>query len=226
MVLALSFAGYARQGRRLRKSKRKSQSLLPKDPDSYITEKGYNAKIQKMTPEVRENVLLAVKNGAYPSAAAQFAGIEPNTLFLWIQKGRNSASGPYRQFVRDFEKAAADCEVMVTQRFLTATKHDWKAAKALLELRWPERWSPKREVVVRGPGEDGAIRHVAGLVVKVVPSRVIDAEGNVVSEEADLSDVVGAANAQAIVAAPMNDVVEAEVVDSSLDDMHDEEAED
>ncbi len=130
----------------------------------------------KLTAEVREEVVKAVRIGVPLETAALHAGIGRSTLYSWTQRGRRErarldgmqAEGieplplaterPYLDFLDRVEGAEAMAEVyaVATLRDLMAKTNDGqvraRAATTLLERRWPQRYSrrERHDVVVAG----------------------------------------------------------------------------
>ena len=73
----------------------------------------------KLTAEVQETIVTAIRQGNYLETAAALAGIHRDTLYSWIRKGVTSPEGNrYRNFSDMLTRAMA-----------------W-----LLERRFPRRW--------------------------------------------------------------------------------------
>ena len=45
------------------------------------------ARPTKLTVEVRDRIVAAIRAGNYPEAAAQAAGISPSTFYRWLGRG-------------------------------------------------------------------------------------------------------------------------------------------
>lgn len=101
----------------------------------------------RLTSEIQEKVLTALRAGNYIETAAEFAGIDRATLFRWLAKGRAARSGQFCDFCDAVESAIAQAEVAAVARIVTASQADWKAAAWLLE-RGPahQRWRPSLQV--------------------------------------------------------------------------------
>lgn len=101
----------------------------------------------KLTPEVREKVLVAIRAGNYLEVAARYAGVSRSTLFSWLERGRKARSGQFLDFLDAVEGAIAQAEVQAVARISAASQLDWKAAAWLLE-RGPahQRWRPSLQL--------------------------------------------------------------------------------
>lgn len=97
------------------------------------------------TPQQTEQVIAALRRGAFMDTAARFAGIAPRTFHSWLSKGREQTSGPYFAFVDAIEEAMAAAELRDLIAIDTEAQNgDWKAAAWKLERRHPERWNRQK----------------------------------------------------------------------------------
>jgi hypothetical protein len=110
------------------------------------------ARPTKLTPEVKERIVKAVRAGNYPEVAAQSAGISKATYYRWMSVGEKAVSGIQREFYEAVRDAEADAEVEVVARILKAVPEEWRAGLALLERRHPERWGRRQAHEHTGPG--------------------------------------------------------------------------
>lgn len=129
----------------------------------------------KLTPEVQERIVGAIRGGAYNETAALFAGISESTFYKWLQKGNEAReqeiepeNSEYLQFLQAIEKAQADTEIenllvvrgaaqgKPTKEGVPGEAQDWKAAAWLLERKFPDRYG-RRIVQIPDPagGEGG-----------------------------------------------------------------------
>jgi transposase-like protein len=89
----------------------------------------------KFTAPVKTRIIEALRAGTTYEIAAQYAGISRSTLYEWIKKGENTATGTYRTFYDNIKKAEAEGAVVHLGTISQASKKDWKAAAWLLERR-------------------------------------------------------------------------------------------
>ena len=89
----------------------------------------------KFTAPVKNRIIEALRAGTTYEIAAQYAGISRSTLYEWIKKGENTATGTYRTFYDNIKKAEAEGAVVHLGTISQASKKDWKAAAWLLERR-------------------------------------------------------------------------------------------
>lgn len=104
----------------------------------------------KLTPEVQEKLLNAIRMGNYYEAACAYAGIHYFTFRRWIEKGEKAKSGKYREFSDLVKKAEAEAEARIVALWQSKIPKDWRAAQVFLERRYPDRWSRKEKVEVEG----------------------------------------------------------------------------
>lgn len=104
----------------------------------------------KLTASTRLRLLEALRLGAHRSVAARVAGISPDTLGEWMERGRERAPGEspprrpasptYAQFAREVLEAEAAAEVGAIHDLHDQMKKDHRAALAFLERRFGDRW--------------------------------------------------------------------------------------
>jgi hypothetical protein len=96
-----------------------------------------------MTPERYEAIIKYIRNGAHLSHAANAVGIDDNTVYRWIEKGREDPESIYGYFLEDLKRATGIAilrNVSIVQR---AAEDDWGAAKWLLGVLDPEIYGSK-----------------------------------------------------------------------------------
>ena len=138
----------------------------------------------KLTEEVQEKILGAVRAGIWLDQAAALAGIAASSLYLWADKGQralelaeveNRALTPseavYADFSESLKKARAEAEARnITLVQQAASAGTWQAAAWFLERSFPNRWGRKDRMEVTG--KDGGAMEVtvtaADLEAKVI----------------------------------------------------------
>jgi predicted transcriptional regulator len=109
------------------------------------------ARPTKLTPEVQERILAAVRAGNYIEPSARSAGISPATFHRWIARGEKATSGIYRDFYEAVKRAEADAEVhAVAVIRKEIADGDWRAAAQFLERRFPDRWRRQQSIEHEG----------------------------------------------------------------------------
>ena len=95
----------------------------------------------KRTPERSHVVFDALGKGLSRRLAAQLAGISEDTLSRWMKDTP--------EFETECKRREALCALECTDRIMQEVKigrDGWKAAAAWLERRYPEEWSPRRQI--------------------------------------------------------------------------------
>ena len=106
----------------------------------------------KLTPEVQDRIIEALRAGNYQDTAAAYAGVSRTAFYRWMEQGaQDDAPAIYRDFRDAVEKARSEAEVRnvaLIQR--AAQEGTWQAAAWFLERSFQQRWGRKQEV--SGPG--------------------------------------------------------------------------
>lgn len=113
----------------------------------------------KLTPDVQEIVVKAIRSGATHDIAAMAAGIHRDTFYDW--KSRGEAGEPiYSDFSDALKTAEAQGALNLLERIQSASEDPkyWPAAAWILERRYPETYGKQR---IEHTGKDGApMEHV------------------------------------------------------------------
>jgi hypothetical protein len=94
-------------------------------------------------------ILMAVRAGCYPEVAARWAGVSAATYYRWVRDPRP----PYVAFRAALDLADAACEAMVIGNLVRLSRTSTRAARFLLERRWPERWAKPRRLPAEAPAD-------------------------------------------------------------------------
>lgn len=86
-----------------------------------------------MTPEQERMFLQLVQLGSYQAQAARKVGLSPSAI-----SNRKATKPAFRAAV---EAAEAGLEMGLVAHLVKAAPKDWRAALAMLERRFPERWA-------------------------------------------------------------------------------------
>lgn len=141
----------------------------------------------RLTPEVIDKIDQAWRVGATDPAAAGFAGISTATFYAIMAAARQDAAGDdpdnplyhspkMRALLRELwakkEAAQGTGQVRLLALIEGAAKKDWRAAQALLEMRFRSEFG-RRAVAVEGnpDGVPVTVRHVV-----VLPNEEEDAD--------------------------------------------------
>lgn len=107
------------------------------------------ARPTKLTPEVKNHILLALRAGCHLTVAAASAGVGEATLHRWLTDKRPD----YRAFAADVRQAIAQGEVVLVGRIGQAAPDSPGVALRLLERRHPQRWGRARADLIQPPDE-------------------------------------------------------------------------
>src|SRR5262245_61615377 len=97
------------------------------------------ARPTKLTTDVQQRVVSAVRAGNYLDQAAAYAGITYQTFRNWMLRGERSHSGPFLEFFEAVKRAEVEAEVSAVTTLRQAGLQDWRANLAFLERRFPDR---------------------------------------------------------------------------------------
>jgi hypothetical protein len=105
------------------------------------------ARPTKLTGEVQERIVRALRAGNFPDVAARHAGVHPATYRRWMQRGdpagEDPEDEPFRRFRAEVERALADAEMLYLGLVARAAQDgSASAGQWVLERRWRGRWGP------------------------------------------------------------------------------------
>lgn len=143
-----------------------------KAPAKKAAPKAKVGRPSKFTPDRIEKILEALKSGCYVETAAIYAGVSPQVIWAWCERGRkererldvfpdakpNATEVPFIEFLEEIEKARATAEiraVMQVQR--AAADGTWQAAAWYLERSYPKKWGRTDHTEITG-ADGGAIK--------------------------------------------------------------------
>lgn len=132
----------------------------------------------KLTPEVTDKILAALRAGNYLEVAADYAGVGKTTVYRWLDEGAaDNAPAQLRAFFDAVTRARAETEVRVLSQVMrviaggnmvrrtTRTLRDGtqevdeqyapgdgKVALEFLSRAYPSRWARRQALEVSGPG--------------------------------------------------------------------------
>jgi transposase-like protein len=110
------------------------------------------ARPTKLTPEVKQRIVQAIRAGNYAEPSARSAGVSPATFYRWMKRGERESSGIYHDFHEEVRQAEAEAEVHAVAVIRKAMKDDWRAAGHYLERRHPDRWRRTQTLEHEGAG--------------------------------------------------------------------------
>ncbi|MGH2966122.1 MAG: transposase [Solirubrobacterales bacterium] len=111
------------------------------------------ARPTKLTPEVKQRIVKAVRAGNYAETSARSAGVSSATYYRWMKRGERESKGIYHDFFEEVKRAEAEAEVhavAVIRREIA--DGDWRAAAHYLERRHPDHWRKRETLEHEGSG--------------------------------------------------------------------------
>lgn len=109
-----------------------------------------NGRPTKMTPELQDAIVTAIRAGNYVEVAAAHVGISRECLYNWMREGARHPEGPLGSFSDAVKKAMASSEVRDVALVGQAAATQWQAAAWRLERKHPERWGRKERIELSG----------------------------------------------------------------------------
>jgi hypothetical protein len=97
----------------------------------------------KLTPEIQERCVQAIRSGNYIEVAAAYAGITDKTYYDWKRRGEAEPESIYGQFLAAVKSAEAlsEAEAVAQVRLASRDPKNWAAGMTWLERRFQTRWS-------------------------------------------------------------------------------------
>jgi len=107
----------------------------------------------KLTDELAQRIVAAVRAGSYLEEAAASVGVHRDTLFAWLADGRAGKSEMHTAFSDAVERARAedavrDVALITKAATMPAGEIDWRAAAWKRERKDPSRWGPKVRITL------------------------------------------------------------------------------
>ena len=122
----------------------------------------------KLTDDRRGTICEALRRGVSIEGACDLANVSARIFYKWRNRGEDELQRveeghrscrvrkrekPFVQFFRETTRAIAESEKELVKNIKDAAPDDWRAAIALLERRFPERWSKRTNVDITSGGE-------------------------------------------------------------------------
>jgi hypothetical protein len=102
----------------------------------------------KLTPELQEKICAIIAStGCSLEGAAASCEVSGQTLYNWRGRGLIEGKGLYFEFVQAVSRAKEKSEPTLAACIARAAKEDWRAALAILERRFPERWGNQVTII-------------------------------------------------------------------------------
>lgn len=107
----------------------------------------------KLTPELQERIVQAIRAGNYVATAVAYAGISQSTFYRWMERGKRQRGGRFREFWEAIARAEAEAEVRNVALIQKEAQKNAVHAEWWLERRFPDRWG-RREIAVEHRADD------------------------------------------------------------------------
>lgn len=105
--------------------------------------------VRKLTDDVIEKLCIAIKMGNYLDTACAYAGIAKSTFEKWMKLGEEGR-GKYAELYERVLEAEREAEWRIVEMWAKHLANDWRACRAFLERRFPERWGDRQRLVHEG----------------------------------------------------------------------------
>lgn len=122
----------------------------------------------KLTPKIKDALLVCLSLGNYVEVACEFVGISKNTYYEWIKKAEQAReqgrTNEYTEFQDELTRAQGAAEINMVKKISKAD--DWKAQAWLLSRRHNARWGKPDEapsITAKATQDDDK-----GLTIEVV----------------------------------------------------------
>ena len=93
----------------------------------------------KLTPELQQRLVQALRVGCTHRTACQCAGITYSTFYDWLRRGE-AGNTRYTQFSHAIKRAEVEAMMRALAQINTAMATDWRAAAWLLERSYPHEY--------------------------------------------------------------------------------------
>jgi hypothetical protein len=136
----------------------------------------------KLTPDVQQRLVAAIKAGNYHHAACRYAGVGYRTFTRWMAKGKKARRGPFRDFRDAVLRAEAEAEMTAVAAWKASMPTHPAEYRHFLAKRWPQRWSEKRRLELIGrrgrlPRLDLDISRAEDMTLEQVDARLDEIQG-------------------------------------------------
>ena len=94
----------------------------------------------KLTPETQQLIIQSLSVGATHRLACQYAGIDEDTFYTWMDKG-HKGHAPYAEFAEQVKKTEGRAATgWLAKIEAAANEGNWQAAAWKLERRYPNEY--------------------------------------------------------------------------------------
>lgn len=124
----------------------------------------------KLTAEIQDEIIKAIKAGNYIETACALVGISKETLYYWLRRGAEAKrNNIYKQFSDAVKKAMAFAEARDVSIIGEAGKTNWQAAAWRLERKFPDKWGRRDALKVESKSEVKVERDDIFLDAETIP---------------------------------------------------------
>jgi len=115
----------------------------------------------KLTPEIQKTILDIIRAGNYAKVACEAAGINSDTYYEWLNRGKKDKEAGKTTIFSDFSeeimRSAAIAEAANVARIRQAADAGtWQAAAWFLERKYGDRWGRNDKLRQEITGANGA----------------------------------------------------------------------
>jgi hypothetical protein len=103
----------------------------------------------RLTDDIIERLCIAIRMGNYLDTACTFAGISTKQFDEWYKLGE-AGEKKYVKLYEEVNKAEREAEYRILEMWYSHLKNDWRACRAFLERRFPEKWAEKKSTTLEG----------------------------------------------------------------------------
>jgi transposase len=119
----------------------------------------------RLTPEVQDRIVNALRAGNYVETAASLAGVGRASIYRWLDRGRSAIEREeagetlsdddqrYAEFAHEVDEARASAMARNVTLVNTAAQTTWQAAAWWLERTNPQMWGRHLRAEVSGPDQ-------------------------------------------------------------------------
>lgn len=114
---------------------------------------------RKLTPELRETIVSAVRDGNYAKVACQSVNIDKSSFYNWMRIGeeqaqldeseRNPDLADYLEFFYSIREAEANAEIDIVSEVRKSVPKDPRTGLEILGRKYPERWGKKPDIAIQ-----------------------------------------------------------------------------
>lgn len=104
-----------------------------------VPEKKRSGPPSKLTPELQNKLCGLLRAGNYMQTAARLCGVDPVTIWRWMQRAETQKTGPLRDFYDAVIKAGAYAEAHALLKVRRGDRN-WQSSAWYLERRFPGRF--------------------------------------------------------------------------------------